>query len=803
MVTRSIHIIGAGVSGLTLAYELVKKGCQVRIYESTKYVGGIARTEEVRGVRFDCGPHLFHSNNALIKDYWKNLLENKLKEPDLFGANYKNGKVYEYPLSRESINKQFKSSEIKIIEDQLRSRDLDRLGGASSYEEYVRMLAGPYLSELFFKQYPKKLWGIETSELSAKFAPRRIEIREKSSAFHSGENKWAGVIDGGCGTLSEELERRLLRYGISVEYNQKLTEMKGQLDGVNSYITDLVFNNGELSIDVSRDVVVSTIPVTKIAEMLGIKTALWYRGLKICCFLVDQKLELLGGYDWLYFDAPEIVFHRVTSQNSFSEAGIPDGKTVLSCEISYQKNDSIDALSAEELTKRCSKNLVDVGIIKSTTDISLEHLIDAEYVYPGIDIGHEGERSRVFSILDNFGNLYRHGALAEFEYSDLQVLTAKSIDLATVLTNQEKNFEKLFRKRKIKPRDEIYIDGTRVGVGSLPYVIAEVGLNHNGSVDMAKNLIAAAKKSGASAVKFQTYGKGRVSKKSRTSLYYEDLIDTQESISDLLDRVMLSEENLKSCFQYAREIGITLFSTPFDLESLELLDSLGSPAYKISSMDIVNIPLIKAVASKGKPIIISTGMSTISNIEEALDVVLTEGNDNIALLHCVSAYPCPSNIANLPRISKIAKTFDTITGYSDHTIGLEAALASVALGANIIEKHFTLDKKLDGPDHNFSIIPEELEQLCISASRVYESCVSHGMGISNSEIDTALNLRRSLFYARDILMGESVSPNDLVVKSPGIGIHPRYKGRLEGAVLKRNALADTPVSFEDFIGYGK
>ena len=168
-------------------------------------------------------------------------------------------------------------------------------------------------------------------------------------------------------------------------------------------------------------------------------------------------------------------------------------------------------------------------------------------------------------------------------------------------------------------------------------------------------------------------------------------------------------------------MGITLFSTPFDLKSLDMLEGLNCPAYKISSMDLVNAPLIKAVAMKGKPIILSTGMSELTEISSAVEIVLKAKNPNLVLLHCVSSYPCPAESANLKMINKISSTFDTITGYSDHTTGVDIALASVALGAKVVEKHFTLDRKMDGPDHNFSILQTELQILATSSIRIHQA----------------------------------------------------------------------------------
>lgn len=801
MVENTVHILGAGISGLTLAYELAKKGASVRIYEKSQNVGGLARTEEHLGVSYDCGPHLFHTNNPVIQEYWLSLLGDKILTPNLFGANYKDGKVYEYPLSQESIADQFTPEQIDLIKKQLNDRDLSSISRADNYAQYVKTLAGDFLHDMFFKKYPEKLWGIKTEELSAKFAPRRIEIREESRAFHSGAGKWAAVLQGGCGVLASALEDKLRKLGVIVEFNSELTSF--DLSADRKFLSSLTINNQERVIINSRDIVVSTIPVNKLAGIMGIDNSLWYRCIKIACLLVNRKIKLPGGYDWLYFDSQDLIFHRVTLQNSFSEVGIPDGFSILSCEVAYSENDAIDDASNESVLKKCIADLIKVNLFTDESLVEASHIIDAGYVYPGISNGYESEVARVNAQLDCINNLYRHGALAEFEYSDLQVLTAKSIDLAVVLSSKNSDMEGLQKKQFVKPLNVIKIDNTNIGSDCYPYIIAEAGLNHNGDLAMAKKLVEEAKKAGANAIKFQTYSKGRISKKLRTSSYYEDLVDSQESLSDLLDRIILPEPDLRSLFDYAGEVGITIFSTPFDIESFQMLERLGCSAYKISSMDLVNLPLIKVVAQSKKPMIVSTGMSSMSNVDEAVRVILAEENPNLILMHCVSTYPCPPAIANLPRMKKIRETFDVLTGYSDHTIGTDVAIASVALGACIVEKHFTLDRKFDGPDHNFSLLPSELNELVVSAKKVYDSKIDRGVGFNNSEINTALNLRRSIFFSRDLAKGSKISTDDLVIKSPGVGMSPKYYDQLIGAEINTNVFEDEPALLEHFIAYRK
>ncbi|MBT4764897.1 NAD(P)-binding protein [bacterium] len=793
------HIIGAGISGLTLALELVKKGKKIRIYESLNYVGGLARTERIDGFSFDCGPHLFHTANKSIQEYWEGILLDEIETPELYGANYVNNKLYEYPVSLESLKEQLTKEEYIQVQKEVGKNTNTSLAESSNYSEYVEGLAGKYLSELFFKKYPEKLWGIATKDLSAKFAPRRIEIRKRKRPFHSGKGKWAGVLKNGCGVLAEEIERKLQEKGVLIEYNKKLTDVDLSTVSAFSSISKIILNHEE-SIEISEnDTVISTVPMTRLADMLGIKNKLWYRNVKIVALVLSEKITLPGGYDWLYFDDDQYIFHRVTLQDSFGSKSVPKGCSILTCEIAYDDKTSKDkaVYDSETLINTCVQQLISTSIVNKNVEIIKKHLIDAGPLYPGINVGYESELGRVRGKLDNINNLYIHGSLAEYEYSDLQVITAKSLDLAVLLSEDNSlHTENLVKKSRIYPSKSFNLCGKKIGGHEQCYVIAEIGLNHNGSVDLSKKMIDKAISSGVQAVKLQSYKKGRLSSKVRGARYYEELVDSQESTSNFLDKVSLNKDETREVFQYARDKGITIFSTPFDIESLAMLEELNCEAYKISSMDLVNIPLIKKVAQTKKPIIISTGMSELSDIQSAIDAVLSENNPNVVLLHCVSIYPCPAENANIEMINRLKSTFDCIVGYSDHTTGIDISIAAVAIGAKIIEKHYTFDKNMDGPDHNFSLVPSELSSLVKSIRRIELSLLDHGYGVLPSEIKTVQDLRRSIFFRVDMKEGEIITQNSIEIKSPGVGIHPKFLPLIVGRKVACSVESDYPVQWD-------
>ena len=600
--------------------------------------------------------------------------------------------------------------------------------------------------------------------------------------------------------MAEALEIELNKLGVFVEYRSELTNLQIETaaDTSSRRATSIEFNGStKLDID-AHSTVIMTAPLTKICELMGIENQLWYRCLKIVAHIIDKKVTFEDNYDWLYFDSDELLMHRLTLQDSFRDKRKPMSNSILSAEIAYSKGDKVHLMDDAEIIESNIQDLLQINLVKRESIIS-SHVIDAGEVYPGISVGYEAEVERVNKIVNDISNLYMHGAPANFEYSDLQVLTAKSIDLAKLLLAKENSSSFALRKHdRLIPSSEIRIGAHKIGDGHPCFIIAEIGLNHNGDLKLAKAMIDAAHRAGASAVKFQTYKKGRVSKSVRAARYYEDLVDTQESLPDFLDRIIFDESQLRELFVYSETLGIVMFSTAFDVLSLKQLERLGCSAYKISSMDLVNLPLIKAVAATGKPIIVSTGMSDMTEMSAAVETVLKAGNPNLIVLHCVSSYPCPPQSANLPMIKKIRQTFDTVTGYSDHTSGIDIALASAVLGASVIEKHFTLDRRMDGPDQNFSIVENELSQLVTSSRRIGMAMAYQSYGIMPQELSTAQNLKRSIFYSRDIQAGQTLTMDDLEIKSPGVGIHPKNIDFLAGRTLGKDVMTDMPVEWEDF-----
>lgn len=332
------------------------------------------------------------------------------------------------------------------------------------------------------------------------------------------------------------------------------------------------------------------------------------------------------------------------------------------------------------------------------------------------------------------------------------------------------------------------------------FVIAEIGVNHNGDVKLAEEMILAAAKCGADAAKFQTFKASRaVSSKSRKADYQiANTGDATESQRDMLSRLELSREDHVALKCVAERSGLVFFSKPADAMSADLLESVGVELFKIGSSDITNLPLIRHVARKNKPIILSTGMATLGEVAAALQAIESVSSQEVSLLHCTSEYPCPYPDVNLRAMHTLGTTFKKIVGYSDHTLGIEIAVAAVAMGARIIEKHFTLDRKQPGPDHGASLEPAQFRSM-VGAIRHVEAAVGDGIKRpAKAELANIEVVRRSVVATRDLEPGEVIGPEDVTIKRPGTGIAPADLEKIIGLRLARPVKTDEIVIWDHF-----
>jgi pseudaminic acid synthase len=342
------------------------------------------------------------------------------------------------------------------------------------------------------------------------------------------------------------------------------------------------------------------------------------------------------------------------------------------------------------------------------------------------------------------------------------------------------------------------INGRPIGPDHPPYIVAELSANHNGSLDRALETIDAAQCCGADAIKVQTYTADTMT------------IDCDEpdfvvkgglwdgyKLYDLYKWAQTPFEWHQAMFAHARQCGITVFSTPFDESAVDLLESLETPAYKIASFEVVDLPLVRYVARTGKPIILSTGMASEQEIEGAVNAAREAGCKDLLLLHCISSYPAPMDQANLRQIPELARRFRVATGLSDHTLGTSASVAAVALGACAIEKHFTLSRADKGPDSEFSIEPAELERLCLDTRDAWSAVGKAGFARPQAE-EGSMVFRRSIYFVRDLPAGMVIGPEDIRRIRPGMGLAPRYFDDIVGRKLKVAVTRGTATRWELF-----
>ena len=345
-------------------------------------------------------------------------------------------------------------------------------------------------------------------------------------------------------------------------------------------------------------------------------------------------------------------------------------------------------------------------------------------------------------------------------------------------------------------KPEFKILDRKIGENYPPYIIAEMSANHNGDINNAYKIIDMAKRVGADALKMQTYTPDTLTIESD----FEDFqlregLWAGKSLYELYDSAFTPWEWHRPLFNYAKKIGITIFSSPFDNTAVDLLEDLNAPAYKIASFEAVDLSLIKYVAQTGKPMIISTGMANAEEIKEAVEAAKEGGCKDLAILHCVSGYPAPSSDYNLKTLADMQQKFGLVTGLSDHTIENITAISSVALGASIIEKHVTLDRNGGGPDDSFSLEEKELKDLCEGAKIAWEALGEVNYGRKSSEQGN-VKFRRSLYFVKDIKAGEVITKDHVRSIRPGFGLMPKYLDKVINSTAVYGAVRGTPVSFD-------
>jgi N-acetylneuraminate synthase len=342
----------------------------------------------------------------------------------------------------------------------------------------------------------------------------------------------------------------------------------------------------------------------------------------------------------------------------------------------------------------------------------------------------------------------------------------------------------------------ITINGQKIGPGFPPYIVAELSANHNGDINRAFRIMEEAKRSGADAIKLQSYTPDTITMECESEEFkIQGGLWDGLTLYDLYKEAHMPWEWHKPLFKKAKEIGITIFSSPFDFSAVELLEELDAPAYKIASFEVIDLPLVKRVAQTGKPMIISTGMASEDEITEAIKTAKENGCTELVVLHCVSGYPAPAEQYNLRTIADLAERFGVLSGLSDHTIDNATAVASVAVGACLIEKHVTLNRNGGGPDDSFSLEPPELKVLCTDTKTAWQALGKVNYKLLESEKGN-VKFRRSLYAVSDIKVGGEITHENIRSIRPGYGLRPKELVNVVGRKASKNIQRGTPITWD-------
>lgn len=782
-----VYVLGAGMSGLATAEKLLELGVKdVTVIEQSAEAGGLAKSFEWGGFAHnDLGPHIWHTPNQSLAKEWIERFGELLVKGQFWGKNVVGdapGKYIDYPLSYETL-KNFDSQTQTKIKQELKSCTKESQIRAKNFEEYVLALVGPTLTSMFFKAYPEKLWGVSTNEMTANWAPKRISFTESTQEFHG--DQWAGVGRYGSGAIVDFIAENIKKLGGKFQFNSRVSglEIKGnEVLGIKVNETDYI----ELA---PEDRIVSTLPFNYFSGLLGRANTLTYRGALLIYVSVNKAQVIPGDAAFLYFAQKDVPFHRLSEQKKFCDFGWPAEITTVVVEIAFNEEDS-ENLNLESLTSQTISSLVTYGLIREE-DVLDTKCIKLPTVYPLMTAVKEIEFKSIFSSLQDFNQVYFIGTGGEYHYADLQILYIKGRDLALRIVDEKGS--------RLSARDMVTErQGKAFFFPSKPFVIAEIGLNHGGSLALAKELMRAAKDSGVTFVKFQTYkSELRISQVYRSNHYFEEVVDTEENLYSMFKKYELEQSDWKEIFRFGDEQGLKVFSAVFDDVSLELLEELNCPAYKIASMDLNNYPLIKKIAQTRKPIILSTGMSTLGEIEKAVSIIERYTPEEFIILHCISSYPANKDSLNLSAMSTLRNAFGRPVGFSDHTIGPEVPIVAVSVGAACVEKHFTLDHSLEGPDHIFSLNPKEMEYLVSVISGIPGMLGRPHRITTAQELETSYKFKKSIHARRDIPKGHVLTEADLIIKGPYGGIAPEYYENVVGRAAKDDIHEDYPITWEN------
>ncbi len=780
-----IHIIGAGPAGISLAYYSFLRGIkEISLYERSNTIGGMSRSWDHHDFILDTGPHIFHTDDNEIASDWEKIGKDLLVKGKFNSCNILSdfpGRLFHYPLSLSTLKKNLDAKDFEIIKNELLNlSSIDKSRTAENFKDFMEAKVGKTLTEMFFTQYPKKVWGINTNEMLADWAPQRIELRDNDDTFYTKPFVAVGLKGTGC------FYNRIIEI-LSQEksFNLKLKKNLTSVQKTNNKVEKLIFNENEIINIENDDHIFSTIPATNLARILGLNLSLKFRGVKSEYFFFNNKKILPEGYNWVYCSDQEVPFNRITEPSSMSSEVSPKGHSFVCVETTFPgEKQNIANINYDEFINWLSRqgNFNAKGYLPDLNTLNYER-----YVYPIQDQSFRSSLSQYNSLISQFDNLNVLGTGGEFHYSDMQIIFRKSKTLIDSFLNNTYNYkclniplirnfksprekESILKTENYSRKNNEIMSSKLHEIANVPIpLIAEIGINHNGDLNLAKKMVLSAKESGAHFAKFQYYKKeSRVEKNSLTEFLHETADGNEMSLNDIFERSRLNRSKCIELIKYGKEINIPIFFTVFDIESAIEINELGQKIVKVASMDCNNIQLHNKINSLDfETIIISTGMTYISEIIRSLSIY--DKKKEILLMSCRSSYPARFEDIDLGEIDYLIKKTNCIVGYSDHTEGNMASLLSVASGARFIERHFTTNKCLPGPDNRMSIDHKETIELSKNLQIVANSIMKKQKIIHPSEQNTFSMQKKSLRFQAKKYKGDIIHTDELVSVAPPEG----------------------------------
>ncbi|QNJ20817.1 bifunctional N/N'-diacetyllegionaminate synthase/nucleotide-binding domain-containing protein [Synechococcus sp. A18-25c] len=795
------HILGAGPAGLSLAYYLNQHGSKVSVYEKQSIPGGMARSWEWNNFIVDTGPHILHTPLKWIWEDWQRLLENSLFEKQYFAANYKlkneTDYLFDYPINTSQLisSSYWSGTELEELISDLQYYPDDLLCSKSkSFYEYVTGLVGPTIAENFFKVYPEKVWGVSPELLLPDWAPKRIRRVNRTEPFFG--DQFCGVSSRGTGYLFENISSLInKKNNSSVLFEHKITGL--ELDS--GRIKALHFaDHNSLALD-PDDVVISTLPLTTLASFLNYECNLTFRGIASVYLSYEGHNSIIPDpYHWLYFSDPSICFNRITEPTKLCPA----------LNLSYKKDRTYiiaESTFTTDFTSPDVQSFLDTIVERTIDSLSLTSILSRfgkpnltsvniePYVYPLQTHKNKLELKSTNSFLSGIKNLELIGTGANFAYNDMQVIFCQAKELASDLLCDEgqKSLTRQYFSSNIVSSGIHKPSSKR---SNKPLIIAEVGINHNGSLSLLDDLVRNACSS-ADIVKLQLYeASNRIGSSVRELNHVESAQDQDENILELLDRCQINQSDVVRCFELIRSYGKIPMCTAFDNSSLEFLLSTGLGHIKVASMDLNNIHLHRRLIDHYSPLnlFISTGMSSKKDVEAVASLYKNSIHD-VTFLYCNSSYPTPLSSVNMRSIAFL-KSLGFKFGYSDHTVGIAAPINAIHMGASALEVHFTLDSNLPGPDQ---LISKTNEQLMDLKNIIDESFLIGGedsFGVIPEEYETWRTQKKSLHALMNIHEGDVISLENTISMSPPVGICPLTVGTDNKLIATAFIAAGQPIT---------